>query len=59
MEDAGAENVGMDGEWIIGFVSLSNKVRIIGSLIQSNYIVQDLVIEPANINRSDKKDLDW
>ncbi|MFI5421537.1 MAG: ABC transporter ATP-binding protein [Nitrososphaerales archaeon] len=50
MEDAGAENVGMDGEWIVGYISPSNKVRVIGSLIKSNYVVQDLVIEPANID---------
>ncbi len=50
MEGAGAEDVTMDGEWIVAFVSPANKVKVIGSLIQSNYRVQDLVIEPANID---------
>jgi len=50
MEDAGAENVGMDGDWIVGFISPANKIRVLGSLINSNYVVQDVVIEPANID---------
>jgi len=50
MEGAGAEDVALDGEWIVAFVAPENKVKVIGSLIQSNYKVQDLVIEPANID---------
>lgn len=50
MESAGAEDVALDGEWIVAFVSPENKVKVIGSLIQSNYHVQDVVIEPANID---------
>jgi ABC-type multidrug transport system ATPase subunit len=50
MEDAGAEEVGLDGEWIKAFVSPRNKVKVIGKLMQSNYEIQDLVVEPANID---------
>lgn len=50
MEDSGAEGVSLDGEWIKAFVSPSNKVKVIGKLIESNYQIQDLVVEPANID---------
>jgi ABC-2 type transport system ATP-binding protein len=50
MEDAGAENVSLDGEWIAAFIAPSNKAKVLGKLMQSNYQIQDLVVEPANID---------